>query len=77
MALAMAWLQVQLIPRLEDEPPIGLIKALLFFAKLGPGHVEMFERVSLNSHTLPINSSMGISSDTTAQHARTSTLCMA
>jgi hypothetical protein len=39
--------QGQLLPRLEDESPVSLIKALLFFAKLGPGHVEMFEKVRI------------------------------
>lgn len=45
-----AWMvqqyKVQLLPRLEEESPVGLIKALLFFAKLGPGHIEIFEKVS-------------------------------
>lgn len=42
-------LQGQLLPRLEDESPVSLIKVLLFFAKLGPGHVEMFEKVTPQS----------------------------
>jgi hypothetical protein len=45
-----AWMvqqyKTQLLPRLEDESPVGLIKALMFFSKLGPGHCEIFERVS-------------------------------
>lgn len=38
--------QVQLLPRLEEESPASLVKSLWFFARLGPGHAEMFERVS-------------------------------
>lgn len=30
---------------LEEESPASLIKTLAFFAKLGPGHQDIFEQV--------------------------------
>jgi hypothetical protein len=45
LACCIVVLQGQLLPRLEDESPRAIIKALTFFAKLGSGHVDMFEMV--------------------------------
>lgn len=38
-------LQAQLLSQLGGESPSSLVKTLMFFAKLGPGHVELFEQV--------------------------------
>lgn len=40
-------MQVQLLSNLEQQQPCELVKILLFYAKLGPGHEEIFQEVGL------------------------------
>jgi hypothetical protein len=38
-------LQVQLLAALEQQEPASLTKVLLFYARLGPEHADLFQEV--------------------------------
>jgi hypothetical protein len=43
--LLLLLLQVQLLSSLEQQEPSSLAKVLLFYARLGPEHADLFQEV--------------------------------